>query len=120
MHKWIMAGLLCCASLLAVFLLLTGLPEKEQTATNSPAFVVPDRAVDADASQQIYKNNCMSCHGTEMQGAVGPALAHIGATMTKEQLYKIITNGRGGMPSFEDRLTEDEIIMITTWLASQK
>lgn len=120
MHKWIMAGLLGIASLFAVYLLATGLPIREEQADIGTAFTVPERAVDADASQQIYKSNCLACHGDQMEGKVGPALNHIGADMTKEQIYKVITNGRGGMPSFESRLTEDEIIAVTTWLASLK
>ncbi len=120
MHKWIMAGLLGFASLLAVFVLLTNMPEKEQIAANSTTFVVPDREIDPDAVLEIYKSSCLACHGTEMQGGVGPALSHIGGSMSKEELYKMITNGKGGMPSFEGRLTEDEIISITLWLASKK
>ncbi|MHA7963907.1 c-type cytochrome [Paenibacillus sp. CAU 1782] len=118
MHKWIMAGLMSLAGLLAVILLLTAMPEKEAGEGGGTAFTVPEREVDAAASTQIYQSMCISCHGTDLQGGVGPALAHVGASMTKEQLYKIISGGRGVMPSFKDKLTEDEIITITTWLSS--
>lgn len=120
MHKWWMAGILGIACVLAVYLLATGLPEKEEVADGGAAFTVPERAVDADASQAVYKRLCISCHGDQMQGAVGPELAHIGASMTKEQIYKTIVKGKGGMPSFEKRLTDDEVITVTTWLASLK
>jgi len=120
MHKLFLAGLLGVACAFAVYLLATGLPEKEEAAERGPAFTVPDRPVDADASNRVYRSLCISCHGDRLQGGVGPELASIGSTMTKEQLFKTISDGRRGMPSFEDRLTEDEIITVSTWLASLK
>ncbi|SDR94083.1 cytochrome c551/cytochrome c550 [Paenibacillaceae bacterium GAS479] len=67
-----------------------------------------------------YKENCMSCHGGELQGGMGPSLQKAGAKLTKDQLATIITNGRGGMPSFKDRLSTEEIDNLAAWLAEKK
>ncbi|WP_239619236.1 c-type cytochrome [Cohnella mopanensis] len=120
MYTRLLAVLVGLACVFGVYLISTGLPDKEESATGGTKFMVPERAVDAPASEQLYKNMCIACHGDRMQGAVGPELAHIGASMTKEQLYKKISGGGGGMPAFENRLTEDQLITITTWLASHK
>lgn len=120
MGKWLMAGLIGIACLFSVYLLVWNMPEKEQSAGEVTAITIPDRDVDADAAIQIYRSSCLSCHGDQMQGAYGPELAHIGSDQTKEQIYRTVMNGRRGMPSFEKRLTEDEIITVATWLSSLK
>lgn len=120
MQKWIMAGLLGIACLMAVVVLFTDMPESEETAENHETFTVPDREVDEEAAKLIYTNSCLACHGDELQGVVGPALSTIGAALTKEEIYQVISEGRGGMPAFESQLSEDELITLTTWLAAQK
>ncbi|QNK55676.1 cytochrome c [Paenibacillus sp. PAMC21692] len=120
MHKWIMATLLGVAGLLAVYLLTFNLPEKEEHVAEEQ-FTVPDTPVDAATAEAFYKSNCMGCHGDQYQGAMGPALANIGSLRSKEEIYKTVLNGKGGgMPSFEDKITEDELINLTNWLAEMK
>lgn len=119
-QKWIMSGLLVVAGIFAVVLLTTGLPEKEPSAGEGTKFVVPEVAVDQDAVMQMYQSMCISCHGDQLQGGAGPALAQVGASMTKEQIYRKVANGGGGMPSFGKRLSEDELVVIANWLASKK
>jgi len=118
MYKWVMATIVSFAGLLAVILLLTGLPEKTEFPLQDHDFIVPEYAVDAEASMQIYKSRCISCHAADLKGGGGPALEHIGSVLTKEQIYKLVSNGRGRMPAFKERLSEEEIITITTWLSS--
>lgn len=73
--------------------------------------------VDASA---IYKQNCVSCHGIALEGAVGPSLQKVGAKYSKDQLATILNNGKGAMPSFKGKLTDTEIGAIATWLADKK
>ncbi|MBD2870217.1 c-type cytochrome [Paenibacillus arenilitoris] len=120
MQKRVMSIMLGFAALLAVFLLLFNLPEKEEVAQDSHPIVVPDTPVDIASAESIYKSNCMACHGDEFQGAMGPALKQVGAEMSKERIYKQIVNGGGGMPGYEGRLTEEEIVNLTNWLGSFK
>ena len=61
--------------------------------------------------QQLFAENCATCHGADGQGAVGPQLA---GTVTKrfpnvDDQIALVTNGTGGMPSFKDKLTAKEI-----------
>lgn len=124
MHKWIMAGLLGVACVMAVIILLVNMPESESTneevADNTATIEIPDREVDEEAAMLIYTNSCLACHGDELQGVVGPALSNIGGTLSKEEIYHVISEGRGGMPAFGQQLSEDELITITTWLASKE
>lgn len=68
----------------------------------------------------VYKQNCLSCHGSELQGRVGPNLQTIGGKQTEEQIYEVIQKGKGGMPAFENRLNEEEIGTLAAWLADRK
>jgi quinoprotein glucose dehydrogenase len=51
----------------------------------------------------LYKNNCGSCHGDNLQGAppTFPSLVDIGKRRTREELVSIIREGTGRMPSFD-------------------
>ena len=50
----------------------------------------------------LYKNNCASCHGDNLQGAppTFPSLVDIGKRRTPEELKSIIREGTGRMPAF--------------------
>jgi cytochrome c551 len=71
-------------------------------------------------AQSIYKQNCMSCHGNNMEGAIGPNLQKVGAKYNKDQIVTILTNGRGAMPSFKNKLSSDEIVSLADWLSAKK
>ncbi|UYY97329.1 cytochrome c [Peribacillus frigoritolerans] len=49
--------------------------------------------------EDIYKQNCISCHGDAYQGGVGPALKGVGDRLSVDEVKDVITNGRGAMPS---------------------
>ncbi|OUM96763.1 MAG: menaquinol-cytochrome C reductase [Thermobacillus sp. ZCTH02-B1] len=78
--------------------------------------------VDAnDPITSVIQANCLACHGSDYQGnGPVPALAGVGDKFSKEELADIVTNGRGQMPAFGDRLSAEEIDQIAEWLAKQK
>lgn len=80
-----------------------------------------------DASSEvadIYKTKakCISCHGNDLQGKVGPNtnLQHVGARLSYEEIVARIEDGEGVMPAFKDKLTPDEINSLAMWLAGKK
>ncbi|MNZ86013.1 Cytochrome c-551 precursor [compost metagenome] len=70
----------------------------------------------------VYKANCVSCHGSELQGRVGPNtnLQKVGARMSAADITEQIEQGEGSMPAFKDRLTEEEIGALAEWLSGKK
>ncbi|GIP24634.1 MULTISPECIES: cytochrome c [Paenibacillus] len=118
MQKWIMSGLFFIACALAIVLMFT-LPGKEQVAQeNKPT--MPKVTVNAGTAEATVKANCISCHGDQLEGKVGPNLQKIGSQMTNEQIFTTITKGNGNMPSFKDKLKPEEIANVAEWLAAKK
>ena len=71
-------------------------------------------------AQAVFKQNCISCHGDQLQGGVGPNLQKVGAAMTADQIAAKIGSGGGGMPPFKGQLKDDEIAALSNWLAAKK
>jgi cytochrome c550 len=64
-------------------------PEKEKSTATETAF----------DGEKVYKNTCIGCHGDQYQGVVGPTLKGLDKKYKAEDVEKILTNGRGGMPA---------------------
>jgi cbb3-type cytochrome c oxidase subunit III len=65
-----------------------------------------------------YKKNCAVCHGANAEGKGSfPALDK---AATKHDMYsEVILNGKGAMPKFKGKLTEDQVDQIIKWLATK-
>ena len=120
MYKWTFFVVFCLACCLGVGLLFN-LPDKgEKTAEQQPTVSIPDKPQDVQAAADIYKSNCVSCHGDQMQGGVGPNLTKVGGTLSKTQIYNQIVKGGGVMPAFKGTLTDDQIVNLSSWLSTKK
>jgi len=65
----------------------------------------------------IYTASCATCHGQDGQGGVGPTLAGevVDAFPDPADEIAVVTNGRGGMPSFGGDLTDEEIAQVVEY-----
>ncbi len=69
-------------------------------------------------AERIYSINCAVCHGsnrTGVQHGANPTLVDIGERMSEEELYEVIEQGLGVMPSF-DFLSDEEVDAIVQFL----
>lgn len=83
--------------------------------TTTPSFTIlsyPARPPSAAQGQRIYASDCAQCHGPDGTGAVPSArnfkdLDYMRGE-TPANFYGTVTEGRGDMPAFRDRLTSDD------------
>lgn len=72
-----------------------------------------------DPGEEIVMKSCVSCHGNELQGSVGPALNDVGSRRTEAEILDIINNGTpNGMP--KGLITGADAEAAAKWLAAQK
>ncbi|WJQ80961.1 c-type cytochrome [Brevibacillus brevis] len=91
------------------------------TACSNGATEGQTEVADAEkTAMQLYKNNCMSCHGNDLSGRVGPGLQQVGSKMAEEKLIEIIMVGANGMPGYEKVLSAEEIGQLAKWLSEKK
>lgn len=79
----------------------------------------PSTDDDMSQGEALYQNNnCVGCHGGELEGASGPNLQNVGNRLSPDEIEEVITEGRGQMPGglIED---EEELDAIVEWLSSQ-
>nr|WP_279325948.1 cytochrome c [Bacillus sp. FJAT-47783] len=70
------------------------------------------------SAEDLFKQNCASCHGQNLEGASAPKLAEVGSKYSEDEIKNIILNGQGGMPA--GLLDESEASVVAEWLAAKK
>jgi len=73
---------------------------------------------DIDAAA-LFQQHCVSCHGAQRTGIMGPALLPESLErLRKPEALKVITLGRPAtqMPAFKDTLKADEIAALAQWI----
>jgi cytochrome c oxidase cbb3-type subunit 3 len=71
----------------------------------------------------LYENNCLSCHGVNAAGDIGPNLTDeywLFADGKPETIYPFVIKGStaAGMPAWGEYLQEDELYAVITYLMS--
>ena len=73
----------------------------------------------ADGAAVFASAGCGNCHtlaAANASGAVGPNLDEL--MPSSEQVAEQVKSGGGGMPAFEDQLSEDEIQAVAEYVSS--
>jgi cytochrome c oxidase subunit 2 len=96
--------------LLASGLLMSAVTMFSACSSGGSSQAVPSDPVLA-RGQQIYTQNCASCHGQAGGGGLGPKLAGLVAKKYPNiaDQEAVIANGRSSMPKFSGRLDAAEI-----------
>jgi cytochrome c6 len=89
--------------------------------------VMISRPAMADDVEALYKSKCQVCHGADGKGSpVGQKLGvrdFHSPDVAKESdadLHKITKEGKGKMPKFEGKLTDDQIKALIKYIRSLK
>lgn len=86
----------------------------EETPSEAPAG--EESAVDAE---QIVNQNCISCHGENLEGQGNfPALNNVGSRLSEDEILTVILEGKGQMPPSIIEGAEAEAV--AAWLADKK
>ncbi len=89
-----------------------------------------------ERGEKLFEQNCQACHGKEGVGYIGPSLRdkdiflYVRGNVPDDDYFEIIHNGthpggiedgrteKGGMPSFADTLSNDEIWSLVAYIRS--
>jgi len=95
----------------------------------SPTIAVNKRSESAKSAAEIYEKSCASCHGNDGQAkGLKAKLKHARnltdpdwqGKVTDERIFNSIANGKGKMPAFGKKLSNDEINSLVTYVRALK
>jgi mono/diheme cytochrome c family protein len=115
-----------CASLVVVFLVVFGSAFASR-ATRGEAVTVGNSGVRSAA--EVYVKSCASCHGRDgraktlkgkMKHARNLVDAEWQSRVSDERIFNSIMNGKGKMPAFGKKVTEQEIDSLVSYVRALK
>ncbi len=89
----------------------------DKTGDKTPA--APDTTQMVASGRTLYVANCVSCHGQDAEGKIGPNLHALGDPDAK--VYRHIANGFGQkMPAYKNTMTKDQIDTLVAYIQTLK
>jgi mono/diheme cytochrome c family protein len=95
--------------------------EETETTETSETETTGSATGDPVAGKEVFlgASGCASCHTLSDAGATGAIGPNLDATMPSADLViERVTNGQGGMPSFADSLSEEQIQDVAAYVSS--
>ncbi len=94
-----------------------------RTAEHTPQITPTETPAVVDEVYELYVTaKCISCHGDQFEGRIGEAtnLQLVGSRRSEEEIAHTIRKGGNGMPSYETKLSDEEITLLAVWLSAKK
>ncbi len=96
-----------------------------QKAADAPADKPADQGqaaagTGADDAKKITEGKCISCHGGNLEGGAGPKLTDVGSRLSKDEIAKVLKEGRKGTMMPGGLLKDDEVEKVAVYLSNQK
>lgn len=99
-----------------IFISFLGVNQRE--AIQNPEETNGEENVVLEADE-IYKNNCASCHGADLEGTSAPSLVDVGSKFSEDEIKDIIINGTdGGMPA--GLVDAEQSAALAEWLSEME
>ncbi len=119
--RYVVAGLVLTVAILVSFQIYI-LREPQRIA----AVTGQDKAIAVSAGQTLFQNNCVTCHGANGEGDIGPALndSTFLKTTADDTIFSVISSGIPGtqMPAWNQShggpLTDENVNQLVAYLRS--
>lgn len=110
-------AIIAVIGILAVIIIsYVGVDQKKAIENPDEANGETEEAADPE---EIFQNNCASCHGDDLSGDSAPDLTEVGSEHSEEEIEEIINEGTdGGMPG--GLVDNEQAAEIAEWLAEMK
>jgi cytochrome c6 len=95
--------------------------ETEGETTGTTETETSEAAGDAVAGKEVFLGSagCTGCHTLSDAGSTGAIGPNLDATSPSyDKVVERVTNGQGGMPSFKDSLSEEQIQDVAAYVSS--
>jgi mono/diheme cytochrome c family protein len=84
-----------------------------------PVLAADPSPEDVDQGRQVYDDNCATCHGRDMvtSGVAAPDLRKFPKD-GEASFRTMVLDGKGGMPPWRDKLSDDDLKLLWAYLRS--